>query len=331
MLKTSPLHQHAWRDNPWAGFLEHTLLSRSDGLWLSDLTDFVPVEMRHSLAMPKRGARENRLEDRNLLMPILGLKAGQIRQDNLIVAGYWALPGDVNITVRTVLCDPSDALALAFATITGSPFFRWLPHDTNHIDRLERKMSVSMRPWLKHVEHYEMHLDRHDPYAATTALRRESPEDWVAAVPGVSQRDAAGRFWDGAAPAAFQAQAWGQKGGRGEDSWDRSGHRIQSSTSVLRELLRGQQKALVGLISARHFLRDKESRAGGDHDAFVYRTSAFIFDHHLRVRMPVNIPLRVQKAIAGLDDRDRSEFDARLEVITRLRTRKPSRRPRALR
>lgn len=317
MLKTRTLRQHAWRDNPWASFLEHTRLSRPDGLWLSDLTDFVPAETRHALTMPKSGARENRLEDRNLLMQILGLTAGPIRQDDLVVSGYWTLPGDVNITVRTVLCDPADAAAFAFATITAKPFFRWLPHDIKENERLVRRMSVNVRPWLKHVEHYEMHLDRHDPYAATTALQRESPEDWVAAMLGVSHRDAAGRFWDGAAP-AFRAEAWGQKGGRGEHSWDTSGHRIQCRTSVLRDLLRGQQKALVGFISARQFLRDKESRADKE-NGFVHRTLAFIIDHRLRARMPVRIPLDVQKAIAGLDKYDRSEFDARLEMITRLR------------
>src|SRR3954466_13385609 len=42
MLKTRPLCRHAWRTNPWESFLEHTRLSRSDGLWLSDLTDCVP-------------------------------------------------------------------------------------------------------------------------------------------------------------------------------------------------------------------------------------------------------------------------------------------------
>ena len=126
-----------------------------------------------------------------------------------------------------------------------------------------------------------------------------------------------------AAPEALRAQAWGQKGGRGEHSWDKSGHRIWSRASILTDLLRGQKKALVGLISARQYLRDKESRAGADNGAFVHRTLAFIIDHYLRVRTPVRIPSLVQKAIAGLDKYDRSEFDARLEAITRLsKTRK---------
>jgi hypothetical protein len=318
MLKTRPLHHHPWRDNPWASFLEHTQLSRSDGLWLSDLTDFVPAQMRHALAMPKSGTGENRVEDRNLLMPVLGIENGPLRQDDLVVSGYWTLADNVNITVRTVLCDPTDAAALAFATITAEPFFRWLPNDNNNFERHVRKMSVNTRPWLKQVEHDEKHLDRHDPYAAPTALQRESPEDWVAAVLCVSQRDAAGRFWDGAVPAAFQAQTWGQKGGRGEHSWDKSGHRIQSRTSVLGDLLRGQKKALVGLVSARQFLRNKDSRAGDGKDSFVHRTLAFIVDQHLRVRMPVRIPLHIRKAIAGLDKHDLSEFDTRLEAITRL-------------
>ena len=128
----------------------------------------------------------------------------------------------------------------------------------------------------------------------------------------------------------FQAQAWGQKGGRGEHSWDKSGDRIQSRTSVLGNLLRSQKKALVGLISARQFLRNKESRVDGANDAFVHRTLVFIINHHLRVRMPVRIPLLVQKAIAGLNEYDRSEFDARLEVITRIsKTDKLCRRARA--
>lgn len=55
----------------------------------------------------------------------------------------------------------------------------------------------------------------------------------------------------------------------------------------------------------------------------MHRTLAFVIDHHLRVRMPVKIPLRVQKGIAELDKYDRSEFDARLEAIIRLQTRKP--------
>ena len=319
MLNLRPLHRHPWRDNPWADFLEHAQLSRPDGLWLSDLTDFVPVEMRHALAMPNIGARENRLEDRNLLMAILRLKNGPLQQDDLIVSGRWNLPDDVSVTVRTVLTDPQDARVLAFATVTGDPFFRWLPTNLTDFEFKMRKYVVDVRPWVKRIEHNERHLDRHDPYATPTALQRESPEDWVAAVLCVSKRDAAGRFWDGAAAAAFQAQAWGQRGGRGENSWDKSGHRIRCGTTVLGDLLRGQKKALVGLISAQKYLR-KEGRTDGGNGAFVYRTSAFIIDEQLRVHIPVRIPSPVQKAIAGLSEYDRSEFDARLEVIKRVST-----------
>ena len=221
LLKIRPLYTHAWRENPWTDFLEHTQLSRQDGFWLSDLTDFVPVEMRYALAMPKINERENRLEDRNLLMPLLSLQTGTLRLDDLVVSGHLSLPDDVDVSVGTLLCDPADAVALAFATITAKPFFRWLPNDTNDLEVRVRQLSVNVRPWLKHIEHDEKHLDRHDPYAAPTALRREAPDEWVQAFLRVSQRDVAGRFWDGAEPAAFRAEAWGQRGGRGEHSGTR--------------------------------------------------------------------------------------------------------------
>ncbi len=324
LLKTRPLQRHAWPENPWADFLKHAQLSRSDGLWLSDLTDFVPVDMRRALAMPKNGVRENRLRDRNLLMPILGLKDGQVCPDDLVVSGYWTLPDDVNVTLRTVLCDPTYATALAFAVITGDPFFRWLPHDTNDIERQMRKRSEDIYPWLNYVENAEQRLDQHDPYASPTALRRESPAECVAAVLRISKRDTVGRFWGGTGgPDVFQAQAWGRVGGYGERSWNKSGHRIQARTSNLRDFLREQKKVLVGLISARQFLRDKENRTGDN--AFVHRTLAFIVDRNLHVHMPVRIPSRVQQAISALDKYHRSELDARLEAILLSQMSKPRR------
>jgi hypothetical protein len=87
--------------------------------------------------------------------------------------------------------------------------------------------------------------------------------------------------------------------------------------------LREQKKVLVGLVSARQFLRDKENRSGDN--AFVHRTLAFIVDRNLHVHMPVKIPSRVQQAVGALDKYHRSELDARLEAISLAQMREPRR------
>ncbi len=267
--------------------------------------------------MPRSDARENRREDRDVLVPILGLSEGRLPSGVFIVSGVWSLPNDITITVRTVLADEQDAMPMALAAVTADPYFRWLPHDADDISRYEHKVPNSVEPWIHEVDHADRRIDRYDPYGSPRALWRPSPEPWVVTALSLLPEDASGRVWRNADDQVMWAEAWGREGGRGDHSWNKSGEWIRIRPSELQTLLERQRKVLVGLIKAQLYIRRKSDRVGGEDNAFTHRSMAFIVDHRLRVRMPIRIPAEVRKAIRNLQRHDRSEFDARLNAARR--------------
>ena len=319
MLAAHPVNSHVWREDPWSDFLRDVTLSRTDGLWLSDSTDLVPLDLVTSISMPKADAERINTEDQAMLTPVMRIGAGKTIGESLVVSGNWSLPHNVSVTVRSVLASDTDARATILAALTDRKFSQWLPHDEDDVQRNFRAEHHSVTAWLKPNAHAQRCLDQHDPYAAPTAMSRPTPEEWVSSQASLEPADPIIRCWTSPDGPAFYAEAWGATGGRGDNSWNESGERLAVSTAFLSSILARERKVLVGFVKAQLYVSDTKERIGGDQGAFIHRVMMFTIDRGGRVWIASRISGRARAAVASLASRDRSEFHARFSVLRAVR------------
>ena len=177
LLATRAVVGEDWSGDAWASFLREYTLSRDDGLWLSDLTDLFPLDLTKEadMPMPESGESGTVRPDSSLLAPLLGLVDGKVVTDWLPVAGRWSIGRDITVTLQSVLANASDARVVVMVLLSNKPFFRWLPDDEDEITRHFGGDNHTVQPWVAETPNTERQLDRHDPYAAPTALDRPIP------------------------------------------------------------------------------------------------------------------------------------------------------------
>jgi hypothetical protein len=181
LLATQPVVGEHWDGDAWMAFLGDYLVSRDDGLWLADLTDFFPLDLPKpdALAMPDSGETTSLAKDRPPLSPLLGLTGDTLESDWLPVSARWSLDRDTTVTVRSVIANSGDARSTVMTLLSDEPFFRWLPDDEDEIARHFGRAGHSVQA-VSETLNTERELDRYDPYATSTALDRPFPAEWGA-------------------------------------------------------------------------------------------------------------------------------------------------------
>ena len=269
--------------------------------------------------MPDSGHRKSTArEDACLLAPLLGIENGRIASDWFPAAGRWSIGRDTTLTIRSVLASECDARSTAMALLSDEPFFRWLPDDDDDISCHFGKEGHTVQPWLAEMPNTQRQLDRHDPYACTSALDRPFPMNFTKEVLGVSPVDAGVRRWAIDAAPAFYAEAWGAEGGRGEHAWSETGSRIFVSKASLTSLLQESDRNLVTMIKLQKYHRGKSSGRGGDTSAFTHRSLIVILNKRGEVWMPKRLSQKTKLALNTLDADRRRDFYPRFRAIAGL-------------
>jgi hypothetical protein len=313
-LVTRPVTDDSWYDNPWPDWLAEHTLSRRDGLWLADGTDLFPAEMRRPVVTQSDVEDEASPlpVDAPALAPLAGLDQRLGLGDTLIVDGHWNSTDKVDVTISSVLTDDAEARVVAVALAAGDPFFQWLPREDGRFQPHEGHKANSVRPWIAEQDHVELHLDRHDPYATPTALRRTWPTDTIVDELKIRSDDAFKRTWRGSRDVVvLRAEAWGVTGGSGQYAWSSTGTRLSCRTDALQTLLASRGAGLVVLVKAQKYI--KEQRGDG---AFATKTLVFWVD--ARGVHPVRaIPKAVRRALRSLTKDERTQLEGRLAVVRR--------------
>jgi hypothetical protein len=316
-LTTRPvIGDHPWYADPWTGWLAEHTLSRHDGLWLADGTDLFPAEMRRPLVLrsdPNDEASPVPV-DPLALAPLVGLNERLHLGDTLIVDGDWRSTDDFEVTVRSALTGEADAHLVAVAVAAGDPSSQWLPREDGRFDWHKRDKTNSLRPWIAEQGHVELHLDRHDPYATPTALRRTWPTEDVITELKIRSDDPFKRLWlDALGAVVLSTEAWGVTGGTGQYAWSSTGTRLSCQTERLQTLLASRGARLVVLVKASKYIKGRRS---DDDDAFATKTLVFWVGGR-GVHPVLAIPKSVRKALGSLTQHERTELEPRLEAVRR--------------
>ncbi|WOI33387.1 hypothetical protein R1T40_01095 [Tritonibacter scottomollicae] len=310
-----------WDGDAWAAFLSEYSLSRGDGLWLADLTDPFPIDLPEEadVPMPDGGADRSAVgEDARLLAPILGFRDGKVAADWIPAAGRWSMGRDTTLTLRSVVAKAGDARSTVMALLSDEPFFRWLPDDEDEITRQFGQQGHSVTLWVAQTPNTHLQLDRHDPYACTSALDRPFPTEATCQVLGVKPGDPIVRKWRIENSQAFYAEAWGAEGGRGEHAWREAGSRIFVSRSALMSFLTAKDMRLVVALKLQKYHRSKSGSRGGDTSAFSHRWLLAIINARGDVWIPHRLSKHARRAIDDLDSDRRRDFYPRFRAIAGL-------------
>lgn len=319
-LQTRPVTGQSWDGDAWAYFLSEYKLSRSDGLWLADVTDLFPLDLSNAFSMPDEDRKSIDPVDHEILAPMIGVAGDKLTADWMVVSGIWSLPDDVTLTVRSIIADRLDSETTALTMLTEPKFFRRLPDDEHEVRRHFQVMGHSVQAWTETVHNSELQFDRHDPYASTTAMSRSKPDRWVVEEFGLSACDQVVRQWVADGETVFRAEAWGAEGGLGEGRWDRSGDRICVSRPFLLSLLQTKKARLVCAVKAQKYHRNRLSRSTGGTSSFTHRSTVFTIDREGQVWTPRRLSAKTRAVVDGLPERDRTEFYARFAALREARS-----------
>lgn len=277
-------------DHPWREWLRRELLTRKDGLWLSDGTDRPPLDAQVNLY--ERGEKELVISgDRAKLLSLLNIETSI--DEEVVVAGDWRSADGIEIHINSALVLPRQAKKLALQLSQEDPSRAWLPRAEEHDGGGEYSHSEKQcyKPWIV-WPYVEAGLDETDALGLTTAVQRPYFTKAINAIGRLKSPDPFKRTWvDPTGQVAAHSETWGRNPKR-YDEETLSAKRLICRSSFLKEVLLKQCKELLVLVILRRY--DKGS---GSRDSQYWHTTAVV-----RIGSALNFEF-YQGAVNKLHDR----------------------------
>jgi hypothetical protein len=259
LLKDFPVTDDSYRDDPWGEWLDGYLLTRDDGLWLSDGADRTPLDSAQVLLEKTRdGLALTGHQDKLLELTGLTPRVGR----ELVIQGSWQSADDVGVRISSALVPPGKARRMARELMEEEPIRAWVPiYDEYKADgEFTRDDKQDYTPWIVRPSG-ETRLDEHDPFGAPDAnLRPRLSREFTSAL-SLTRSDPFGRYWrNRRGNVVLRAQAWGRDD-RYSERGPHSGLRLYCSASSLKRILKKYDKNLLLLISLGRY--EKEGYRSG--------------------------------------------------------------------
>ena len=325
LLQKTPVTDRFYRDEPWSEWLADYRLTRHDGLWLADATDVFPSDV----AMPvvRTNTREDVPADPRELGWLAGLRDSRTMSDQVTLDGWWKSSDGLDVSIDSVVVVPELAESVAYAVLTVEPFDRSLPRDRDWPRSSHRRLPL--RRLFREPHQGDRTLDRDDPYAAPTALRRTAVAPLAIRVLRLHSADPFGREWHNSAEIdVFRGDAWGVDQEEPHGDAGRSGDRLRVRTTDLLAFLEATSRSLVLLVKVQKYLKDdsrtpirkrrRRRRDSKRHIPFRTQTLVAIIDRRTGVRTVRRIPRQVREAVNNIPESNRHEFGDRLRAIARV-------------
>ncbi|RJP17957.1 MAG: transcriptional regulator [Candidatus Abyssobacteria bacterium SURF_5] len=270
LLATAPVTDDWWcKDDPWGEWLGRYLLTRQDGLWLSDGTERVPLDTIEPLLEKKKGLVVT--SDRDTLLRLAGVTT-RIGKE-LVVGGRWFSADGIKVGISSALVAPDKAVRAVRKLIREEPMLVWIPAFHGAEDDLDNSPSEEKKeytPWIV-CPYGEARLDEHDPYGVPCANFRPRLARALSDLCSITSTDPFGRVWrDKRGRSILRAQAWGRENrDSGEDVYP--GHRLLCSSSVLKKILNKYDKNLLLLIKLERYEKKYQELSKWTHTIAVVR------------------------------------------------------------
>lgn len=223
-------------DEPWSYWLSRHLLTRTDGKWLADCRDPVPLNRPLWVSEEKKDNWQTEITEKDFLNCMQAETNGELWVN---VKGGWHEKNNERtetISISTALVSPktSDALLRALAT-SSDPFDYKLPYFDEKDMEIE-SASFQLKGWINE-RHNSKGLDQFDPYADQINYPPYSLGSTIAEKLGLSA-DPDGKTWkiDNSTELAMYCETWRSLRERRDEETDQSGMRMKAKLSFLKEL-----------------------------------------------------------------------------------------------
>ena len=251
LLSQYPVTDDSYNDNPWEDFLSRWLLTRNDGLWLSD-----------GVQKPPLGTKINFLEKGKEALVITGRKEkilGLLGFDSefpqeLVVHADWHSPDNIEVTMRSALVAPSKAKSIVKGLIDEQPFFAWIPtYDEHDYHRGHHKKDKrNLFPWIVKPS-LEASLDDDDPLACIYSASRPYFIQDITKSFGLITNDPYKQTWvNSSGQKMAQSDVWGRKLNLSSEA-SYLGSQLVCSQELLHQVLNTTNTNLLVLIKLQRY------------------------------------------------------------------------------
>lgn len=237
--------------NPWYEWLSRRVLTRKDGLWLADGTDWRPMETRINLR-DVSGDRVGITGEPSKLQSLLGIDINV--GDWMVVDGDWKSVDGIDVHINSALVSAEESLTASSDLASKDPFQAYIPRldeydDTNPASELDHPPFV---PWVVNTSP-DAGIDETDPFGVVGAAERRKLSSVVNAFARIAPLDPYGRSWaDPSGSVLMRCEVWCQEAERNEG--DRSsGARMLCRSDLIRNYLAANNAHLVLLIVLRQY------------------------------------------------------------------------------
>jgi hypothetical protein len=263
LFAANPVTDDWWyEDDPWGEWLGRYVLTRKDGLWLSDGTDRPPDDASvRLLESKKKGLAIT--GDQKKIMGLAGIDIDKGIGKELIIQGRWYSSDGVKIGLSSALVPPKRAAQFAKKLIREKPILAWVPTFQGDEDNDEylRSDKKEYSPWIV-CPSGETRLDEHDPYGVSVANFRPRLAQDYSDFCKLKRQDKFGRFWNNnRGTLSLRAQAWGRDETNREDGLH-PGLRLLCKSSILKKVLPKYDKELLLLFDLQRYEKGSYRSSG---------------------------------------------------------------------
>ncbi|MBI3429427.1 MAG: transcriptional regulator, partial [Actinobacteria bacterium] len=253
LLRQYPVTDDSYLDDPWTDWLNRSLLTRKDGLWLSDGMDRPPLDTKINLL--EKG--EDGLVitgDKAKILRLIGADSDSALGREIVVEGSWSSPDKIRVYISSALIAPGKAKSSARTLVEEKPFFVQIQTYNEYEDEKEylRNEKKDYVPWVV-CPSSEVRLDEDDPLGASCAIMRPHFAENIATTFALRTDDPFNRIWKNSAgkPMAH-SDAWGYQN-KYEDEASCLGVRLMCSGELLRDVLTNRNEDLLVLVKLERY------------------------------------------------------------------------------
>lgn len=279
LLEKMPVvHSSDWYENEWDDWLLRHLVTRSDGYWLYDRRDPIPLSRRDWIYERKGSDWREQITNDDFLDGILGERDGEIW---LNVFGSWD-DGDsdreesYSITSSLVTAASAQSLLNALSTCSNH-------HDFKLPEYEEKQMEINLEPFMLkgwiYQEEVSKGLDEFDPHSAKVDYPPYSIGDSIVEQMKLST-DLEKREWklSEREKASVICEIWTPMYDNHEDELVRHGNRLTASISFLKKLcMEYQCELIIEIQISRRFRQKSYIRGGESHEYKPPLSKVFVF------------------------------------------------------
>lgn len=251
LLSEYPVTNDSYREEPWEEFLNNWLLTKRDGLWLSDGIERPPFTAKVNLleksadSLVLTGSKEK-------VLGLIGVNSKRINE--ITVQGSWHSPDNIEVSISSALVLSTRANALVKELIAEDPFLAWLPryHQYEDEDASLRNTKKGFVPWIVSPS-IESRLDGDDPLGSNYSVSRPEFADNIINSFLLKNDDPFRRKWTNSHnKAVAYSRAWGSKP-RYSNETSYAGSLLTCSGDLLSEILTTLHANLLVLIKLQRY------------------------------------------------------------------------------